>query len=104
MKWSIANDFDPETDISPDADPVILYLDYLTGVREGAVGDIGFVLEDFKQWVLQRASCFDAKKLRDTIDQTVCAHNAHSAPLDSAKSDLRDSLQKIISLIFAGKY
>jgi len=42
MNYSIVSDYDPEADISPDADPVLLYLDYLNGVREGAVGDMQF--------------------------------------------------------------
>ena len=51
MSFWIADDLDPERDIPADADPVLLYLDSLTSVREGAVGDMAFVLEDFKQYV-----------------------------------------------------
>jgi hypothetical protein len=29
MRYSIADDLDPERDIGPDADPVLAYLDYL---------------------------------------------------------------------------
>ena len=42
MNYSMVSHYDPEADISPDADPVLLYLDYLNGVREGAVGDMQF--------------------------------------------------------------
>ena len=34
MRYSIADDLDPERDIGPDADPVLAYLDYLAGMRE----------------------------------------------------------------------
>ena len=40
MNYSMVSDYDPEADISPDTDPVLLYLGYLNGVREGAVGDM----------------------------------------------------------------
>ena len=29
MNYSMVSDYDPEADISPDADPVLLYLGYL---------------------------------------------------------------------------
>jgi len=55
MSWSIASDYDPEADIGPDVAPVLLYLDYLAGVREGA-GDMGFTLRDFKDYVARLRS------------------------------------------------
>ena len=39
MRWSIASDYDPEANIGPDVDPIVLYRVYLPGMREGAVGE-----------------------------------------------------------------
>ena len=49
MRYSIADDLDPERDIGADADPVLAYLDLPRGMREGAVGDMGFTLQDLGQ-------------------------------------------------------
>ena len=42
MNYSIVSAYDPEADIRPDADLVLLCLDYLNGVPEGAAGDMQF--------------------------------------------------------------
>ena len=42
---------DPDGDMSPDADPMAEYLTYPDRVGEGAVGDMGFTLEDFKGYI-----------------------------------------------------
>jgi len=48
---TISRDLDPDGDIRADADPVAEYLTYLADVRGGAVGDMGFTLEDFKAYI-----------------------------------------------------
>lgn len=49
--YTIADDLDPDGDMSPDADPMAEYLTYPDRVGEGAVGDMGFTLEDFKGYI-----------------------------------------------------
>jgi hypothetical protein len=34
-----------------DADPMTVYLTYLADVHGGAVGDMGFTLEDFQRYI-----------------------------------------------------
>jgi hypothetical protein len=51
MSMSIATDYDPEGDMSPDADPVTAYRSYLRDVRGGMVGDMGFTLDDFNTYI-----------------------------------------------------
>jgi hypothetical protein len=47
--YSIADEYDPDGDRpSADTDPVAAYPTYLEDKRLGAVGDMGFTLEDFK--------------------------------------------------------
>jgi hypothetical protein len=43
-EFTIANDFDPDGDMSSNADPMAEYLTYLADVRGSAVGDMGFSL------------------------------------------------------------
>ena len=49
--FTIANDYDPEGDMSPDADPVTAYRTYLADVRGGMVGDMGFTVDDFNTYI-----------------------------------------------------
>ena len=49
--FTIAEDLDPDGDIPADADPMAEYLTYLADVRGGAVGDMGFTLEDFTRYI-----------------------------------------------------
>ena len=51
QKYTIADDYDPDGDMSPNADPTTEYQAYLTDVREGVVGDMGFTLNDFKTYI-----------------------------------------------------
>jgi hypothetical protein len=48
---TITEDLDPDDDMPGDADPMAEYLTYLADVRGGAVGDMGFTLEDFKRYI-----------------------------------------------------
>jgi hypothetical protein len=47
----IANDYDPDGDMSPNADPVEEYLTYMSHVAEGGVGDMCFSVADFETYV-----------------------------------------------------
>jgi hypothetical protein len=49
--FTIADDYDPDGDISPDANPATAYRTYLRDVRGGMVGDMGFTLDDFKTYI-----------------------------------------------------
>ena len=49
--FTIAEDFDPDSDMPANADPMAEYLTYLADVRGGAVGDMGFTSEDFKRYI-----------------------------------------------------
>ena len=49
--FTIANDYDPEGDMSPYADPVTAYRTYLADVRGGMVGDMGFTVDDFNTYI-----------------------------------------------------
>jgi len=49
--FTIANDYDPDGDMSPDADPAKEYLSYMSHVAKGAVGDMGFSVADFETYV-----------------------------------------------------
>jgi hypothetical protein len=42
--YTIADDLDPDGEMSADADPMAEYLTYLSDVEKGAVGDMGFTL------------------------------------------------------------
>jgi hypothetical protein len=46
--FTIADDYDPDGNMSPIADPVTAYQTYLRDVRGGMVGDMGFTVDDFK--------------------------------------------------------
>ena len=48
MEYSIADYYDPDGDISANTGPMTEYLSYLSHVHAGAVGNMGFALEDFK--------------------------------------------------------
>jgi hypothetical protein len=50
--FTIADDYDPDGDISSNADPTTEYLAYLANVRRGMVGDMGFSLDDFKTYIV----------------------------------------------------
>jgi hypothetical protein len=43
-EFTIANDYDPDGDMSTNADPMAEFLTYLSHVRGAAVRDIGFTL------------------------------------------------------------
>jgi hypothetical protein len=49
--FTIADDYDPDGDMSPNANPVTAYRTYLRDVRGGMVGDMGFTLDDFKTYI-----------------------------------------------------
>jgi hypothetical protein len=49
--FTIADDYGPDGDISPNADPIAEYRTYLRDVRGGMVGDMGFSLDDFKTYI-----------------------------------------------------
>ena len=49
--FTIADDYDPDGDMSPNAYPVTAYWTYLRDVRGGMVGDMGFTLDDFKTYI-----------------------------------------------------
>lgn len=51
MNYLIANDYDPDGDMSANASPVTAYRTYLRDVRGGMVGDMGFTLDDFKTYI-----------------------------------------------------
>jgi len=59
-KFSIADDLDPDGDMSADADPITEYLTYLDCVNAGAVGDMGFTLEDFRALRPYSTDCPDS--------------------------------------------
>ena len=50
-EFTIANDYDPDGDMSTNADPMAESLTYLFHVRGAAVGDMGFTLDDFKRYI-----------------------------------------------------
>ena len=50
-EFTIANDYDPDGDMSTNADPMAEFLTYLSHVRGAAVGDMGFTLDDFKRYI-----------------------------------------------------
>jgi len=52
---TIADDFDHDGDILHGADPMAEYLTYLDCVPAGAVGNMGFTLEDFKRYIAELA-------------------------------------------------
>jgi len=49
--FTIAENFDPDSDMPANADPMAKYLTYLADVRGGAVGDMGFTLQDFQRYI-----------------------------------------------------
>lgn len=49
--FTIADNFEPDGDMPADADPMTEYLSYLADMRGGAVGDMGFTLEDFNRYI-----------------------------------------------------
>jgi hypothetical protein len=57
--FSIADDLEPDGDMSANAYPLSEYLTYLNDVREGAVGDMGFTLDDFNRYIagLRKLRC-----------------------------------------------
>jgi hypothetical protein len=56
-KFTIAEHLDPDREISRNADPLVEYTNYLSDVKSGMVGDMGFTLEDFELYIasLQRS-------------------------------------------------
>jgi hypothetical protein len=51
MEYSIADDYDADGDISANTSPMTEYLSYVSHVHAGAVGDMGFTLENFKRYI-----------------------------------------------------
>jgi hypothetical protein len=51
--YTIREDYDPDGDLTADADPVAAYLTYREDVRIGFVVDMGLSLEDFRQHIAQ---------------------------------------------------
>ena len=51
MKYSIADYYDPDGDISANTGPMTEYLAYLSHVHAGAVGDMKFTLDDFRRYI-----------------------------------------------------
>jgi hypothetical protein len=52
-KFTIREDYDPDGDLTADADPVAAYLTYREDVRNGFMVDMGLSLEDFRQHIAQ---------------------------------------------------
>jgi|HubBroStandDraft_6_1064221.scaffolds.fasta_scaffold741458_2 hypothetical protein len=50
-KFTIAEHLDPDREISRNADPLVEYTSYLSDVRSGTVGDMGFTLADFERYI-----------------------------------------------------
>jgi hypothetical protein len=51
-EYSIARDYDPYNEIlSADSDPMAAYLTYLADVTGGAVGNMGFTVDDFREYI-----------------------------------------------------
>jgi hypothetical protein len=50
-KFTIAEHLDPDREISRNADPLVEYTSYLSDVRSGTVGDMGFTLADFECYI-----------------------------------------------------
>ena len=50
-KYTIRDDYDPDGDLTYDADPVAAYLTYREDVRIGFVVEMGFTLEDFRGYI-----------------------------------------------------
>jgi hypothetical protein len=53
-EFTIANDYDPDGDMSTNADPadpMAEFLTYLSHVRGAAVRDMEFTLDDFKRYI-----------------------------------------------------
>jgi hypothetical protein len=49
--FTIADDCDPDGDISPNANPVEECLTYMSHVAHGAVGNMGFSAADFETYL-----------------------------------------------------
>ena len=50
-EYTIAEYCDPDGEMSPNADPLSAYLTYVADVRGGAVGEMGFTLHDFEEYI-----------------------------------------------------
>jgi hypothetical protein len=51
-EYSIARDYDPGQEIlSAESDPMAAYLMYLADVTGGAVGNMGFMVDDFREYI-----------------------------------------------------
>jgi hypothetical protein len=67
--FTIADDYDPDGDISPNAKPTTEYRAYLANVRGGMVGDMGFTLDDFKTYIAGLREPDWAKMIATVIDE-----------------------------------
>jgi hypothetical protein len=51
-EYSIARDYDPGQEIlSAESDPIAACLTYLADVTGGAVGNMGFTVDDFREYI-----------------------------------------------------
>ena len=51
-EYSIARDYDPyDVSLSAESDPMAAYLTYLADVTGGAVGNMGFTVDDFREHI-----------------------------------------------------
>jgi hypothetical protein len=66
--FTIADDYDPDGDMSPNADPATEYRAYLSNVRGGMVGDMRFTLDDFKTYIAGLRKPDWAKMIATVID------------------------------------
>jgi hypothetical protein len=49
--FTIADDYDPDGDMSAKTNPVTAYRTYLRDVQGGMVGDMGFSVADFETYI-----------------------------------------------------
>jgi hypothetical protein len=66
--FTIADDYDPDGDMSPNADPTTEYRAYLSNVSGGMVGDMEFTLDDFKTYIAGLRKPDWAKMIATVID------------------------------------
>ena len=52
MKYTISADYDPDDEMPTDTDPLEAYQTYVDD-RDAGHGDMGFTLEDFKQYIAE---------------------------------------------------
>jgi hypothetical protein len=50
-EYTLREDYDPDGDLTADADPVAAFLTYREDVRNGFVVEMGFTLENFREYI-----------------------------------------------------